>query len=142
MSKFLLIILLFFTIGLTSFTPNKSILLLIVNNDDEQELVTSIITTLQQAEKVSQILDIELLHDEMVEDIYIFNIRSTEEKNLTIQLFDEEGFDIVGHNELDVYNGNNYRVLNVESLRDGTYIFKISDQNGDEYLKRIEVTNK
>lgn len=93
------------------------------------------------AEKEAQILDVQFtMSDEPVENgMFIFGIESPQSKNLTLEMFDEEGFSMVANNEFDITEGNNYKALNVESLDNGTYNFRIKDQAGKELNRKIVV---
>ncbi len=109
--------------------------------NEDIAFIKSIFNTLRGAENTAQQLDIKFsMSEEPVENgMFIFSIESQEEKELTFQMYDEEGFDIVAYNQLAVNNGKNYRALNVNAFEDGTYIFKLSDESGKELVRRVEV---
>lgn len=109
--------------------------------NEDVAFIKSIFNTLQGAENEAQQLDVAFsMSDEPVEDgHFVFSIDSEDEKELTFQMYDEEGFDMVAFNKLDINNGKNYRALNVNEFEDGTYIFKLSDASGKELVRRVEV---
>lgn len=132
--------------GTTSFaSPNHeekmvTIFLLNNNNNDDEAAVTAIHTTLMAAEKVSHILEVELIaEEEVTDDVFVFSLKSEEQKKLTMKLFDEEGFELAAHRELDVADGNNYNALNVQTLNDGTYQFKLIGEDGAEKSATITI---
>lgn len=104
---------------------------LMMDDGDDQQIIATIYTTLMAAEKVAKVLDVEMIaEDEVNDDVFVFSLKSEEQKNLVLKVIDEEGFQTVGHNTLRVEDGNNYNALNVKSLEDGTYKFQLTDENG------------
>lgn len=93
------------------------------------------------AEKEAQALDVQFsMSEEPVDNgMFIFGIESPQAKNLTLEMFDEEGFEKVANNSFDITEGNNYKALNVESLDNGTYNFRIKDETGKELNRRIVI---
>lgn len=112
--------------------------------NDDAEAVKSIMRILMGAENPNQQLDIELaMSDEPVEDgMFVFSIKSPEEKGLTLQMYDEEGFDMVAYNKLQLNSGNNYKVLNVNDFDNGDYLFKLTDDAGKEMIRRVSVNKQ
>lgn len=118
-----------------------SLIILLDTNDDKQ-VVATIFTSLAAAEKVSQMMDIELVaSDENVDDVFVFALKSEEQKQVTMKMFDEEGYELSAHRIMQIEEGNNYKALNVESLTDGTYIFQLSDENGNEITRSVKITH-
>jgi hypothetical protein len=117
-----------------------AVVLLMDNNDDKQ-VVATIYTTLMTAEKVAKTLNIEVIaSDEPVQDdVFVFALKSEEQKNLTMKMFDEEGYELAAHRELEVTEGSNYRNLNVKTLEDGTYILQLTDETGAEINKKMTI---
>lgn len=114
--------------------------ILLLDNGDDQQVIQTIYTTLMAAEKVAKVLEIEMLaQDEVNDDVFVFSLKSEAQKNLTMKLFDEEGYELAAHRVLQVNKGNSYRALNVESLTDGTYMFKLTDKEGAELNKKITI---
>lgn len=115
--------------------------ILLMDNEDDKEVVATIYTTLMAAEKVAKLMDVELIasDDPVQDDVFVFALKSEEQKDLTMRMFDEEGFTNVAHNVLEVTEGSNYRALKVDNLEDGTYIFEVSDENGDSQRQTIEI---
>lgn len=123
-------------------SPNKmvAVILLMDNGDDDQQIVQTIYTSLMAAEKVAKVLNIEMIaQDEVSDDVFVFSLKSEEQKNLTMKMFDEEGYELAAHRVLEVNEGNSYRALNVESMKDGSYTFKLSDESGAEMTKKVTI---
>lgn len=140
MKQIILAILFLVSFGLQSFSPNKYVLVTFVTqSEDDKVLVTTIKTTLMNAEKVANMLNVNLVSEDVASDVFIFNIDSEEYQKLKMELFDEEGYEIVGTNEFIVSEGNNYKGLNIKSLEDGTYIFKLTNEEGKELTKTFKV---
>ena len=136
-----------FILAITAFTPTVEAapekmvaVILLMDNGDDQQVVQTIYTTLMAAEKVAKVLDIEMVaQDEVNDDVFVFSLKSEDQKNLTMKMFDEEGYQLAAHRVLEVNEGNSYRALNVESLEDGTYNFKLTDENGAEMNKKVTI---
>lgn len=120
---------------------NKMVaIVLLMDNGDDKQVVTTIFTTLMAAEKVASTLNIEMvMSDEIDGDVFVFALKSEEQKNLTMKMFDEEGYETAAHRVLSLEEGNNYNALNVSSLSDGTYIFEIQDAEGNTKTQKINV---
>ncbi len=117
-------------------------IVLMMDDGDDQQIVATIYTSLMAAEKVAKVLDIEMIsEDEVNDDVFVFSLKSEEQRKLTMKLFDEEGYKTAAHRVLQVEDGNNYNALNVQSLEDGTYKFVIEDETGASKTKTI-VINK
>lgn len=122
--------------------PNKMVaVILLMDDGDDKKVVTTIFTTLMAAEKVAGIMDVELIasDDPIADDVFVFALKSEEQKELTMKLLDEEGYDLAGHNVMEVEEGSVYKALNVESLDDGTYLFQITDEEGQEINREITI---
>jgi len=115
-----------------------------INSEDDAEAIKSIMRILMGAENPNQQLDLQLsMSDEPIEDgMFVFSIKSPDEKNLTLQMYDEEGFDMVAYNKLQLNSGNNYKVLNINEFENGTYLFKLTDDGGKEMIRRVSVDKK
>lgn len=117
--------------------------ILMMDNGDDQEILATVYTTLMAAEKVAKVLDIEMIaEDEVSDDVFVFSLKSEEQKKLTLKMFDEEGYETAAHNTLQVEGGNNYNALNVKSLEDGTYKFQLTDEFGAEKTQTITINRK
>lgn len=115
---------------------------LMMDDGDDQQIVATIYTSLMAAEKVAKVLDIEMIaEDEVNDDVFVFSLKSEEQRKLTMKLFDEEGYKTAAHRVLQVEDGNNYNALNVSTLQDGTYQFVIEDEFGASTKKTV-VINK
>jgi hypothetical protein len=125
--------------------PNKQVyIVLLMDNGDDKQVVENILTTMVSAEKVSKLLDIEMIASEnpIEDDVFIFALKTEEEKELTLKMFDEEGYELSAHRIFEVEQGNTYKSLNVESLSDGSYIFQLTDSEGQELSKTINIKRK
>lgn len=114
---------------------------LMMDNGDDQQIVATVYTTLMAAEKVAKVLDIEMIaEDEVNDDVFVFSLKSEEQRKLTLQMFDEEGYGQAANRVLQVEDGNNYNALNVKSLPDGTYQFKLIDETtGAEKVQNVTI---
>lgn len=106
--------------------------------------VMNINQSLLGAEKEAQLLDVKFVaSDEPVENgMFIFGIETENSKELTMEMFDEEGYALVANNKMTVNQGNNYKALNVASLENGSYTFRLKDASGKELNKTIQVAGK
>jgi hypothetical protein len=145
MKVLMLVLAMFVSFGATVFAadaPNKRVAVVLVmdSEDDDQQTVTTIYTSLMAAEKIAQVLDIEMVaQDEVSDDVFVFALKSEEQKNLTMKMFDEEGYELAAHRQFEVENGNNYNALNVQSLEDGTYKFQLTDESGAEKTTTVTI---
>jgi hypothetical protein len=114
---------------------------LLMDDGDDKKVVTTIFTTLMAAEKVAKALDIEMIisEDPIADDVFVFSLNSPEQKDLTMKMFDEEGYELAGHRVLKANEGNTYGALNVESMADGTYIFEVQDSEGATKTSRVTI---
>ena len=96
------------------------------------------------AEKEAQLLDVKFsMSDEPVENgVFVFGIESADAKNLTLEMFDEEGFEMAANNKFDITEGNNYKALNVKSMDAGNYLFRLKDDSGKELVRTVSITHK
>jgi hypothetical protein len=120
---------------------NKMVaVVLLMDNGDDKQVVTTIFTTLMAAEKVASALNIEMvMSDEVNDDVFVFALKSEEQKDLTMKMFDEEGYETAAHRVLSLDKGNNYNALNVSTLPDGAYIFEIQDAEGNSKTQKVNV---
>lgn len=117
-----------------------AVVLLMDNEEGDDQIVATIYTSLMAAEKVAKVLDIEMIaQDEVNDDVFVFSLKSEEQKKLTMKMFDEEGYELAANRVLQVEDGNNYNALNVKSLEDGTYKFQLTDENGAEKTKTVVI---
>ena len=125
-------------------TTNKLVtIILFMDNENDEQVVQTIYTTLIAAEKVAKLLDVDLTaQDKVTDDVFVFSLKTKKQKELTMKLFDEEGYELVAHRIFDVKKGSTYRALNVETLQDGTYTFELSDKMGRSSKKKINIKRK
>lgn len=115
-----------------------------MNQDDADAAdIMNINSTLMAAEKEAQLLEVKFsMSDEPVENgMFIFSIESPDGKNLTLEMYDEEGYDKVANNKFDVTEGNNYKALNVNSMEEGDYLFRLKDDEGRELVRTVNIAN-
>lgn len=117
-----------------------AVVLILDDDDDDARTVTTVFTTMMAAEKISQLLDVELSvsDDPITDDVFVFSLKSKTDKELAMKLLDEEGFE-VADNVFVVDEGNNYKQLNVQSLPDGSYKFVVSDNEGKEVSSDVVI---
>jgi hypothetical protein len=109
--------------------------------DNDADAVTNIQRSLMGAEKEKQTLAVDFTcSDEPAKTYFSFNIKSQDQKDLTFDVFDEEGYE-VGQNTLQIHSGNNYKGLNVKSLENGDYIIRFKDEFGAELTRQFTVEN-
>lgn len=111
-------------------------------NVEATELVTSIFNTLIAVENSQNQLEVEFsMSAEPVDNgTFIFGIKSEDNQDLTLMMYDEEGFGMVANNNFEVQEGHNYKALNVSDLKPGGYIFKLkNEKEGRELVKRVEI---
>jgi len=112
--------------------------------DADAQAVMNINQALMGADKEAQLLDVNFtMSDEPVENgMFIFGIETENAKNLTLEMFDEEGYAMVANNKFDVNEGNNYKALNVNTMENGTYTFRLKDDSGKELNREVTVAGK
>lgn len=121
---------------------NKMVtLILFMDGDDDKKVVTTIYTELMVAEKIAGALNIEMTasDDPVSDDVFVFALKSEQDKEVALKMFDEEGYGVAANRVLEVNEGNTYRALNVETLENGTYIFQLTDENGAEHRRRVTI---
>lgn len=109
--------------------------------DADAQDIMNINSTLMGADKEAQLLDVNFtMSDEPVENgMFIFGIETKDAKSLKIEMFDEEGYAMVANNKFDITEGNNYKALNVNSLENGSYSFRLKDDTGKELNRTVTV---
>lgn len=110
------------------------------DDDDDKNTISNVFSTLMQAEKVAEKLDMLLVaSDEPVTTgLFLFMLQSKSKEALKLQLFDDQN-EPVGNNLFSVVQGKNYNSLNVNSLNDGVYTVKFLDNNGKELTANLTV---
>jgi hypothetical protein len=110
------------------------------DDDDDKTTIGNVFSTLMQAEKVAEKLDMLLVaSDEPVTTgLFLFMLQSKSKEALKLQLFDDQN-EPVGNNLFSVVQGKNYNSLNVNSLNDGVYTVKFLDNNGKELTANLTV---
>ena len=113
------------------------------NADQDAALVANLFGNLQTAQN-KQALEVAFsASDEAVTNgMFIFSIQTENSKQLTMEMYDEEGFELAGNNIIDLTNGQNYKALNVKELNNGNYIFRLKDEEGKELTHQVKVQNQ
>lgn len=111
-------------------TTYKSVtIILLMDNENNEQIVQTIYTTLIVAEKVAKLLEVDILtQDKVSDDVFVFSLKTKKQKELTMKLFDEAGYELVGRRVLKPQTESNYQALHVETLNDDTYIFGLTDK--------------
>ena len=111
--------------------------------DEDAALVTNLFGNLQTAQN-AQALNVKFsMSDAPVEDgIFVFAIEAEEDKKLTMEMYDEEGFEMAAQNTVAVNTGKNYKALNVKEMDNGDYVFRLKDEEGKELVRSISVQNE
>lgn len=112
--------------------------------DADAAAIMSINQALMGAEKEAQLLDVKFsMSDEPVDNgMFIFAIESADSKKLTLEMFDEEGFEMAANNKFDITEGNNYKALNVNTMESGDYLFRLKDDQGKELVRTVNISHK
>lgn len=111
-------------------------------NVEATELVTSIFNALIAAENSANQLEVDFsMSEKPIENgSFIFGIHAETAQDLSLIMYDEEGFGMVANNQISIEEGNNYKALNVSELKAGNYIFKLrNDKAGKELVRRVEI---
>ncbi len=114
------------------------------NAQQDAEAVKNIFNTLQAAENKAQQLDVQvtLSESEVKDGMFVFALESNESKNLSVELFDEEGFELAGSNKMDLTAGKNYKAINVKAFSSGDYLMRLRDGEGKELTQKFAVVNE
>lgn len=112
--------------------------------DADAQDIMNMNSALMAAEKEAQLLEVKFsMSDEPIDNgMFIFSIESPDGKNLTLEMYDEEGYDKVANNKFEVTEGNNYKALNVNSMEDGDYLFRLKDEKGSELVRTVNINNE
>jgi len=110
----------------------------------EEDVLNNIHKNLMAAENEAELLDVKFsMSDEPVENgVFIFGIESTDAKQLILEMYDEEGYQLTANNQFHIEEGNNYKALNVKGMENGGYVFRLKDEKGREITREIEIVNK
>ncbi len=97
--------------------------------------------SLMMAQKEDQMLQVNFSMSEepVAHGMFIFSIESPDAKELTLELYDEEGYNLAAENSFGVNEGNNYKALNVTALEDGEYLFRLKDSEGRELARTVSI---
>jgi hypothetical protein len=109
--------------------------------DQDAMDITNLNQKMMSAEKEAQLLDVNFtMDDEPVDNgMFIFGIQTEDAKELTLEMRDEEGFSLVANNMFTINEGQNYKAINVSSLDNGMYNFRIKDEAGHELNRQVNI---
>lgn len=79
------------------------------------------------------------LPQRQVENIFAFGLQAQSSKKLLLEMYDQRNLQQVAHNYIRVAAGPNYRALDLSTLQDGNYWFRLSDGE-QEMLCEIIIT--
>lgn len=98
---------------------------------------------LMSTQKEAQLLDLNFsMSEEPIDNgMFVFGIKTDDAKKLTLEMHDEEGFTLVANNIFSVNEGQNYKAINVSSLDEGSYNFRIKDAAGRELNRQVNIVD-
>ena len=80
------------------------------------------------------------MSEEPIENgVFLFGLESKSSQELSLEVFDEEGFALAANNKLNLNEGNNYKALNVSSLEKGSYLIRLRDAEGRELKRTLNI---
>ncbi len=112
---------------------------------DDARTVANIFNTLQAAEnKAQELTSVKVsMSDEPIQDgVFLFAVESSVSQHLTLEMYDEEGFQMAANNKIVLSHGNNYKALNVNSLENGNYIVRLKDDEGKELVRQVQINKE
>jgi hypothetical protein len=110
----------------------------------EEASADDIIGSLMEAEKETQILDVNfsMQDNPITNGLVIFGIEAEDMKELSVELYDEEGFTAVVDCSFHIEIGSNYSAINVDALDAGEYLLRVKDKEGKELVRTITIKHK
>ena len=109
---------------------------------DDAAAAASMLRNTLAAQGSNTMNDVQLTANAKAEaGMFIFSLDATQTKNVSLQLFDEEGFSLAANNTFSINSGKNYKALNVAALDNGTYKMLLKDEEGKEIVSRVVVEN-
>lgn len=109
---------------------------------DDAQAIKNIYQAMQAAEnKAAELTGIKLsISDEPVQDgIFLFSVEANSAQNLTMEMYDEEGFQMAANSQINLTEGSNYKAVNVNSLNNGEYIVRLKDSEGKELARTVKI---
>ncbi len=109
---------------------------------DDAQAIKNIFQAMQAAENTAaELTGVKLsISDEPVQDgIFLFSIESNSSQNLTMEMYDEEGFQMAANSQILLTEGSNYKAINVNSLNDGEYVVRLKDGEGKELARTVQI---
>lgn len=108
--------------------------------DADAAAIQSINEALLGMEKEAQLLDIgfSMSNTPIKNGIYLMSIELEESNNLTLEIFDKEGFMMLSQTIIEVLEGNNYKKIDLTALEKGQYLFRLKDNEGRELVRLFD----
>jgi hypothetical protein len=109
--------------------------------DQDAMNVMTLNQKLMSTQKKDQSLNLNFsMSEEPIDNgMFVFGIQAEDARKLTLEMHDEEGFTLVANNIFSVNEGQNYKAINVSSLDEGTYNFRIKDAAGRELNRQVNI---
>lgn len=91
------------------------------------------------AEKEAQLLDVNFTMSDapLKTSLLVFGIETEYTKNLTLEIFSEESYSIIANCTFPIKSGNNFNVVDLSALDNGSYILRLKDNDGKELNRSI-----
>ena len=106
----------------------------------QNEAMNNYNQALANAEKEAQLEIVFTMEDVPVENgMLILGVETNESKSLTVEIYDEEGFEKICRNDFKVEEGNNYKALNVKTMGNGDYVLRLKDDKGNELERKVTI---
>ncbi len=108
---------------------------------DDAATLNKAFNSLQAAQnKAAQLnAQVTLSEEKVADGTFVFALDINESSNLTVELYDEEGYALAGANKMDVNSGKNYKAINVKALSDGNYVMRLTDGEGRELTQNFVI---
>jgi hypothetical protein len=119
--------------------------LLKIEEKSEDEDMAAILSSINEALLSLEVKDLSAKLDILetsTKGIWAFSIDSKMERVLRIEIYDEEGFELLVNHNLDIKQGVNNIALDVKTYKNGTYIFRVKDvKNNEEKVLNFKIKN-
>lgn len=86
------------------------------------------------AEREAQLLDVNFIMSDkpLKTSLFVFGIETEYSKNLRLEVFYEESYAIVANCTFAIESGNNFNAVDLSVLDNGSYTFRLKDNDGKE----------
>ena len=116
-----------------------------LSSDEADRLaILSIHEALIGAEKEPKFLELNLLlsNAPIQKELFVFAIESETPKDLKIEVFDEEDFQMVLQCFFNIPKRGAFYAIDAEYIEDGGYHLRLTDDDGAELNRQIKITRK